>query len=82
MIPEDDLDDWLISNGVSLFDFDELESLLPEIDPGGRIAIVCSDRVFDQQFEEWGVDGMPARYLSVRDEDHFRTMLLRLALNR
>lgn len=76
LIREDDLIDWLASCDVRNIEYEELEALLQEMDPQGRLARTCSDRVYDVQFEEWGINGMPMRYLSVRDTSFFRRTLL------
>lgn len=75
LIREDDVSDWLSSIGVGRIDCNDLEEFLQGTDSCGRAARICSDRVYDTQFEEWGVDGMPARYLSVRDENLLRKKL-------
>ena len=68
LIPEEDLDEWLSSRNIKIVDYDELTEFLQTNDPSGDVAMICSDRVYDLRFEEWGVDGMPSRYVAVKDE--------------
>ena len=82
MIPEDSLGDWLTSKGVRVVDYDKIEALLSEADLYGRLAMTCSDRVFDAQFEEWGVNGMPSRYVAIRGSSKSQKMLVALLRSR
>jgi hypothetical protein len=82
MIPEDNLSDWLVSRGIENKDFDEIEALLLEADPDGLLAMICSDRVYDAQFEEWGVNGMPSRYVAIRGSSRFQKKLVALLRSR
>ena len=63
-----DLELWFTKRGVSGVDYEKIRETLDLYDPDGVSARTCSDRVFDLQFEEWGVDGMPCEYLFVKNE--------------
>jgi hypothetical protein len=78
LIREDDFVDWLASYDVTDIEYEELQVLLQEMDPQGRLARTCSDRVYDVQFEEWGINGMPSHYLAVRNTAESREKLLSL----
>lgn len=67
LIPEDDFSYWLSSFESGDVDCEDVLALIQETDPEGRLARVCSDRVYDAQFEEWGINGMPSRYLATQD---------------
>ena len=82
MIPEDDLDDWLMSRGIEPSNYDEIEDLLLRNDPNGILGKTCSDRVYDAQFEEWGTDGMPSRYLAIRESSSAQRRLMALFRSR
>lgn len=82
LIREDDLVGWLASCGVRSIEYEEIEILLQEMDPPGLLARTCSDRVYDVQFEEWGINGMPSRYLAMRDVARFREKLVSLLKSR
>ena len=74
--------DWFISRGRLTLELDTVEEILIEHDPEGTAGQVHSDRVYDVQFQEWGTDGMPCRYLFVRNEKRFFTMLKRFVRSR
>jgi hypothetical protein len=78
LIREDDLIDWLAPYDAKDIEYDDLQILLQEMDPRGRIARTCSDRVYDVLFEEWGVNGMPSRYVAIRDSSKSRDKLIAL----
>lgn len=82
LIREDDLVDWLASHNVNDIEYEALQALLQETDPQGRLARTCSDRVYDVQFEEWGINGMPSRYLATRDMKGFSKKLIPLLKSR
>lgn len=69
------LRDWLISKGIPTLELDTVEEILIEHDPEGTVGQVHSDRVYDVQSQEWGTDGMPCRYLFVRNEKRLFAML-------
>ena len=82
LIREDDLIGWLESCDVRDIYLEELETLLLKTDPQRRLARVCSDRVFDVQFEEWGINGMPSQYLAIRDAAESRERLVSMLRSR
>lgn len=82
IIAEDNLSDWLVSRDIEPMDYDEIETLLLGADPDGLLAVMCSDRVYDSQFEEWGVNGMPSRYVAVRGSSEAQRKLAALLRSR
>lgn len=56
-------------------DIGELQEFLEISDPEREAACVHSDRVFDIQFREWGVDGMACQYLFVKDERRMLSLM-------
>jgi len=81
-IPDYDVESLLTSWGIEGMDYEGLADILMAVDPGGKYAKTCSDRVYDIQFEEWGVDGMPTRYLFVKDRDGLIGLLLKAPVER
>jgi len=72
-----ELESWLAERDISFsfLDFDDFEDYLLSVDPNELNAIIHSDRVYAIQFEEWGINGMPCRYLFIKDEKRFLSML-------
>jgi hypothetical protein len=67
-VPDYEVNQWLSTRGLARWDYEDVIDAIQIMDPTGRCAMASSDRVYDIQFEEWGVDGMPSRYLSIRNE--------------
>lgn len=63
-----ELEAWFTKKGVPGVDYERVSRILAVYDPDGVSARTCSDRVFDIQSEEWGVDGMPCEYLFIKNE--------------
>jgi hypothetical protein len=73
---EDEISKWLSKHGVlSPIDLDYIENRLDTVDPNGLIAVIHSDRIYDYQFQEWGVDPYPSQYVFIRNENEFLKML-------
>ena len=73
---EDEISKWLSKHGMpSTIDLDFIENKLDVADPEGSIAMIHSDRIFDYQFQEWGVDPYPSQYVFIRNENEFLKML-------
>ena len=67
-VRDSDLESWFEKRGIPGVDYEKISKILAVCDPEGVSARTCSDRVFDIQSEEWGVDGMPCEYLFVNNE--------------
>jgi len=73
---EDEISIWLSKHGMpSTIDLDFIENKLDVAGPEGSIAMIHSDRIFDYQFQEWGVDPYPSQYVFIRNENEFLKML-------